>query len=89
VLMLSFQAVRGLPRLRAPGIVPYWVGYSALETFVIIALYKSTFTIPYHTIHCGNVQLMVSLLGVPMVSRSTTVERYLKVVHPALVSSVQ
>ena len=23
---------------------------SALETFVIIALYKSTFTIPYHTI---------------------------------------
>jgi len=26
VLMLSFQAVRGLPRLRAPGIVPYWVG---------------------------------------------------------------
>jgi len=56
---------------------------------VIIALYKSTFTIPYHTIHCGNVQLMVSLLGVPMVSRSTTVERYLKVVHPALVSSVQ
>ena len=28
--------------------------FSALETFVIIALYKSTFTIPYHTIrfHC-------------------------------------
>jgi len=25
-------------------------GASALETFVIIALYKSTFTIPYHTI---------------------------------------
>ena len=24
--------------------------FSALETFVIIALYKSTFTIPYHTI---------------------------------------
>ena len=28
--------------------------FSALETFVILALYKSTFTIPYHTIrfHC-------------------------------------
>jgi len=25
--------------------------FSASETFVIIALYKSTFTIPYHTIH--------------------------------------
>jgi len=24
--------------------------FRALETFVIIALYKSTFTIPYHTI---------------------------------------
>ena len=26
--------------------------YSALETFVIIALYKSTFTIPYHYHTC-------------------------------------
>jgi len=25
--------------------------FIASETFVIIALYKSTFTIPYHTIH--------------------------------------
>jgi len=28
---------------------------SALETFVIIALYKSTFTIPYHTMKVGGV----------------------------------
>jgi len=27
----------------------YYSVFSALETFVIIALYKSTFTIPYHT----------------------------------------
>jgi len=30
--------------------------FSALETFVIIALYKSTFTIPYRTICCGDTQ---------------------------------
>ena len=28
----------------------YYSPFRALETFVIIALYKSTFTIPYHTI---------------------------------------
>ena len=26
--------------------------FSAIETFVRIALYKSTFTIPYHTVDC-------------------------------------
>jgi len=31
--------------------------FSALETFVIIALYKSTFTIPYHTGLMGSLQL--------------------------------
>jgi len=29
--------------------------FSALETFVIIALYKSTFTIPYHTIYGASI----------------------------------
>jgi len=33
-----------------PGFSPDTSVLSALETFVIIALYKSTFTIPYHTI---------------------------------------
>jgi len=33
-----------------PGFSPDTRVFSALETFVIIALYKSTFTIPYHTI---------------------------------------
>jgi len=33
-----------------PGLSPDTSVFSALETFVIIALYKSTFTIPYHTI---------------------------------------
>jgi len=33
-----------------PGFSPDTSVFSALETFVIIALYKSTFTIPYHTI---------------------------------------
>jgi len=28
VLTLSIQAVRGLPRLRAPGIVPYIISFS-------------------------------------------------------------
>ena len=35
---------------RKPGFSPDTSVFSALETFVIIALYKSTFTIPYHTI---------------------------------------
>ena len=33
-----------------PGFSPDTSVFSALETFVIIALYKSTFTIPYNTI---------------------------------------
>jgi len=28
VLMMSIQAVRGLPRLRAPGIVPFIISFS-------------------------------------------------------------
>jgi len=38
-----------LDRVWKPGISPDTSVFSALETFVIIELYKSTFTIPYHT----------------------------------------
>jgi len=43
--------------------------FSALETFVIIALYKSTFTIPYHTIQdlWGLYSYTYSSLGTPAV----------------------
>ena len=37
-----------LNRARKPGFSPDASECSALVTFVIIALYKSTFTIPYH-----------------------------------------
>jgi len=37
-----------LDRVWKPGFSPDTSVFSALETFVIIALYKSTFTIPYH-----------------------------------------
>jgi len=40
---------RPLDRARKPGFSPDTSLFSALETFVTIALYKSTFTIPYHT----------------------------------------
>jgi len=33
VLMLSIQAVRGLPRLRAPGIVPCIISFLATPSF--------------------------------------------------------
>ena len=33
---------------KKPGFSPDTSVFSALETFVMIALYKSTFTIPYH-----------------------------------------
>ena len=37
VLMLSIQAVRGLPRLRAPGIVPCIISFSRrLPCFVMV-----------------------------------------------------
>jgi len=37
VLMLSIQAVRGLPRLRAPGIVPCIISFSRqLPYFLIV-----------------------------------------------------
>ena len=37
VLMLSIQAVRGLPRLRAPGIVPCIISFSRqLPCFLIV-----------------------------------------------------
>jgi len=37
VLMLSVQAVRGLPRLRAPGIVPCIISFSRqLPCFVMV-----------------------------------------------------
>jgi len=39
-----------LDRARKPGFSPDTSVFGALETFVIIALYKSTFTIQYHTI---------------------------------------
>jgi len=39
-----------LDRARKPGFSPDTSVFSALETFVIRALYNSTFTIPYHTI---------------------------------------
>jgi len=39
-----------LDRVWKTGFSPDTSVFSALETFVIIALYKSTFTIPYHTI---------------------------------------
>jgi len=50
-----------------PGFSPDTSVFSALETFVIIALYKSTFTIPYHT---GIHQYAVNgvLLNVKMLS---------------------
>jgi len=35
VLMLSIQAVRGLPRLRAPGIVPCSISFSRLPCFLM------------------------------------------------------
>ena len=35
VLMLSIQAVRGLPRLRAPGIVPCIISFSMQLPFVM------------------------------------------------------
>jgi len=38
-----------LDRAWKPGFSPDTSVFSTLETFVIIALYKSTFTIPYHT----------------------------------------
>ena len=43
-----------LDRAWKPGFSPDTSVFSALETLVIIALYKSTFTIPYRTtvIHC-------------------------------------
>jgi len=37
-----------LDRVWKPGFSPDTSVFSALDTFVIIALYKSTFTIPYH-----------------------------------------
>ena len=37
VLMLSIQAVRGLPRLRAPGIVPRIIFFSSqLPCFLVV-----------------------------------------------------
>ena len=37
VLMLSIQAVRGLPRLRAPGIVPCIISFSRqLHCFLVV-----------------------------------------------------
>jgi len=46
-----------LYRVWKPGFSPDTSVFSALETFVIIALYKATFTIPYHehspTLSCG------------------------------------
>jgi len=37
VLMLSIQAVRGLPRLRAPGIVPCIISFSRqLPSFLMV-----------------------------------------------------
>jgi len=38
-----------LDRAWKPGFSPDTSAFSTLETFMIIALYKSTFTIPYHT----------------------------------------
>jgi len=35
VLMLSIQAVRGLPRLRAPGIVPYIISFSVQQAGIM------------------------------------------------------
>ena len=42
-----------LDRVWKPGFSPDTSVFSALKTFVIIALYKSTFTIPYHRPHRG------------------------------------
>jgi len=39
-----------LDRARKPGFSPDTSVFSALETFVIMALYKLTFTIPYHIV---------------------------------------
>jgi len=44
-----------LDRAWKPGFSPDTSVFSALETFVIIALYKSTFTIPYHTIYGASI----------------------------------
>jgi len=63
-----------LDRAWKPGFSPDTSVFSALETFVIIALYKSTFTIPYqcrvgswHGDHCcgkhGNVRELTKNLG--------------------------
>ena len=43
------RTVSPLGRAWKPGFSPDTSMFSALETFVIIALYKSTFTIPHHT----------------------------------------
>ena len=42
------QDYESFRRAWKPGFSPDTSVFSALETFVIIALYKSTFTIPYH-----------------------------------------
>ena len=44
------RTISPLDRAWKPGFSQDTTVFSALETFVIIALYKSTFTIPYHTI---------------------------------------
>ena len=41
VLMLSIQAVRGLPRLRAPGIVPCIIPFSRRVSSIILSVYNT------------------------------------------------
>ena len=60
VLMLSIQAVRGLPRLRAPGIVPCIISFSRqlpciqnYRTFCISSLYQMQQLYQLRTVHPG------------------------------------
>ena len=41
VLMLSIQAVRGLPRLRAPGIVPGIISFSSFHSRKLTLLHAT------------------------------------------------
>jgi len=55
--MLSIQAVRGLPRLRAPGIVPFIISFSRqLHCFLVVTtvLIRIMTTIVRHAVSTPN-----------------------------------
>jgi len=44
ILMLSIQAVRGLPRLRAPGIVPCIISFFRQLPYIMSEIYSAPIT---------------------------------------------